>query len=198
MSSELLPLIAVILVAITSIVLLTSRNWIWTILALAMQYVGVFIFVTTSWPLTLSIIKLVVGWMAAAVLGMVMVSAPEAIRQEEPHWPSGRVFRLLTSGLVFLAVFSTSPKAAEFVPAIDPVTISGGLILIGMGLLHLSLTSQPLRTSIGILTFLSGFEIIYAGLETSTLVAGLLAITNMGIALVGAYLLVMPTLEKID
>jgi hypothetical protein len=198
MDSEILILLAVTLVAITSMILLTSRNWIWTILALALQYVGVFILVAASWTLTLSITKIVVGWMAAAVLGMVMVATPEAIRQEEPHWPSGRIFRLLTSGLVFLAVFSTSPKAAEFVPGTDPVTISGGLILIGMGLLHLSLTSQPLRTAIGILTFLSGFEIIYASVETSTLVADLLAVINMGIALVGAYLLVMPTLEKVD
>jgi hypothetical protein len=198
MNSEILIIVAVGLVAITSIILLTSHNWIWTISALALQYIGVFILVATSWPMSLSITKIVVGWMAAAVLGMVMVATPEAIRQDEPEWPSGRFFRLLTSGLVFLAAFSTGSKVAEFVPGIDPITITGGLILIGMGLLHLSLTSQPLRAAIGLLTFLSGFEIIYAAVETSILVAGLLAVLNMGIALVGAYLLVMPTLEKSD
>jgi hypothetical protein len=196
MNLDILIFPSIILVAVTSAVLLTSHNWIWTILALAIQYVGVFLLVATSWPMTISIVKLVVGWMAAAVLGMVMVSTPEAIRQEEPYWPSGRLFRLLTSGLVFLAVFSITPKAAEFIPNINSDTITGGLILIGMGLLHLGLTSQPLRTAIGILTFLSGFEIIYAAVEASTLVAGLMAFINIGIALVGAYLLVTPTLEE--
>jgi hypothetical protein len=195
MDLEILILPAVVLVAITSAILLTSHNWVWTILALALQYVSVFLLVTTTWPMTISIVKLVAGWMAAAVLGMVMVSTPEAIRQEEPHWPTGRLFRLLTSGLVFLAAFSATPGVAEFFPADETATVTGGLILIGMGLLHLGLTSQPLRTAIGILTFLSGFEVIFAAIETSTLVAGLLAFVNMGIALVGAYLLVTPTLE---
>lgn len=186
---------AVFLVAITSVVLLTSRSWIWTIIALALQYIGVFILVSASWSVAMSTAKLVAGWMSAAVLGMVMVATPESIRQEETYWPSGRFFRLLTSGLVYLAAVSAAPQASNFIPGVGLETTIGGLILIGMGLLHLSLTSQPLRAAIGILTFLSGFEIIYAAVETSTLVAGLLAFVNMGIALVGAYLLVAPTME---
>lgn len=65
-----------------------------------------------------------------------------------------------------------------------------------MGLLQLSLTSNPLRVIIGILTSLSGFEILYAAIETSTLVTGLLAVVTLGLALVGAYLLITPTMEK--
>jgi hypothetical protein len=60
----------------------------------------------------------------------------------------------------------------------------------------LSLTSDPLRVIIGLLTSLSGFEIIYAAVETSTLVTGLLAGVNLGLALVGAYLLIAPTMEN--
>lgn len=195
MTLDSLVIPAVILVAVTSVVLLISHNWNRTLIALVFQYIGVFLLVSTSWPITISIVKLVAGWMAAAVLGMVMVSSPEILRQEEPHWPSGWLFRLLTSGLVFLTVLSIAPRVSEFMPTINQTTIMGGLILISMGFLHLSLTYQPLRTAIGILTFLSGFEIIYAAVETSTLVAGLLAFINMGIALVGAYLLVSPTME---
>jgi hypothetical protein len=72
----------------------------------------------------------------------------------------------------------------------------GGLILIGIGLLHLGLTAQPLRVVLGLLTVLSGFEILYAAVESATLVAGLLAGVNLGLALVGAYLLVSPGLEE--
>jgi hypothetical protein len=195
MNISLLLYPSVILVGITSIVVLTSRSWIWTIIALAFQYIGVFTLVSASWPMTMATAKLVAGWMAAAVLGMVMVATPEAIQHEETHWPSGRLFRFLTSGLVYLVAFSLTPQASDFIPGIDPVATTGGLILIGMGLLHLGLTSQPLRAAIGILTFLSGFEILYAAVESAALVAGLLAFINMGIAIIGAYLLAAPTLE---
>jgi hypothetical protein len=46
-----------------------------------------------------------------------------------------------------------------------------------------------------LLTAFSGFEIIYAVIETSLLVTGLLAVVNLGLALVGAYLLIAPTME---
>jgi hypothetical protein len=42
---------------------------------------------------------------------------------------------------------------------------------------------------LGLLTVLSGFEIVYSAVETSTLVAGLLAGVTLGIAVVGAYLI---------
>jgi uncharacterized membrane protein len=70
-----------------------------------------------------------------------------------------------------------------------PVT-SGSLLLIGMGLLHLGITSYVLRVVIGLMTVLSGFEILYSAVEGSILVAALLAVINLGLALVGAYLLI--------
>lgn len=40
----------------------------------------------------------------------------------------------------------------------------------------------------GLLTTISGFELMYAAVENSVLVAGLLAVVTLGLALVGAYL----------
>jgi len=37
---------------------------------------------------------------------------------------------------------------------------------------------------------LTGFEIIYSAVESSILVAGLLAVTNLGLGLIGSYLLI--------
>ena len=65
----------------------------------------------------------------------------------------------------------------------------GAMLLIGMGLLHLGVTTRPLRVLLGLLTTLSGFELLYAAVENSVLVAGLLALVTLGLALVGAYLL---------
>ena len=71
----------------------------------------------------------------------------------------------------------------------------GGLLLIGMGLMQIALRSSLYRNALGLLTLFSGFEILYAAVESSTLVAGLLAAVNLGVALVTAYLLTVPTLE---
>jgi hypothetical membrane protein len=63
------------------------------------------------------------------------------------------------------------------------------MLLVGMGLIHLGMTTRPLRVLLGLLTTLSGFELVYAAVENSVLVAGLLAVVTLGLALVGAYLL---------
>jgi hypothetical protein len=176
--------------------LLISRDWRQNIILLAIQYIGVFLLVAQSWPIEMAIVKMVAGWMTGAILGIAMISTPQAWQDEEQSWPSGRIFRLLASGLVLLTVFSIAPQVQSWVPGVSLEMAWGGLILMGMGILNLGLTEQPLRISIGLLTFLSGFEIFYAAVETSTLVAGLLAAVELGIALAGAYLLIALTMEE--
>jgi len=56
-------------------------------------------------------------------------------------------------------------------------------------MLELGITVQPLRVTIGLLTVFCGFEILYASIENSILVAALLSVINLGLALVGAYLI---------
>jgi hypothetical protein len=70
------------------------------------------------------------------------------------------------------------------------------LILVGRGLLNLSMTTDPLKVIIGLLTLLSGFEIVYAAVVNSVLVTGLLALVTMGIALTGAYWLSLGSSEE--
>ena len=65
----------------------------------------------------------------------------------------------------------------------------GGVTLMAMSLLQLGMTNQFFRLILGLLTLLSGFEVLYAGLENSVLVTGLLSILTIGLALVGAYLI---------
>jgi hypothetical protein len=144
----------------------------------------------------MAITKMVAGWMSAAVLGMAMASVSLNWGREEHFSPSGRVFRLLAALLVAVAVISAIPAVSKLFPRVSTLTIVGGLILVGMGLLHLGLTAQPLRISVGLLTILSGFEIIYASLETSILVAGLLAGVNIGLGLIGAYMITASEMEQ--
>ena len=191
-----LPPLALALATLTALTLLISRDWRWSIASLAVQYIAVFVLVSTAWPLEMAIAKMVAGWMAGAILGMATASAPETWQSQELARPSGRLFRLLAAGTFFIVLFNLVPRAAAWAPGLQPVALWGGFILVGMGLLHLGLTGQPLRVALGLLTALAGFEILYAAVESSALVAGLLASVNLGIALAGAYLLVVPGIEE--
>jgi hypothetical protein len=186
------------LIALTALVHLLARDWRWMILALAFQYVGVFILVALVWPISISLVKLVSGWMAGAILALAISNIPESWQQEEQFAPSGRVFRMLAAALVIVMVFSFAPALNSWLPVTSMAHVMGSLVLIGLGLLHLGLTSQPLRAIISLITALSGFEILYATVESSTLVAGLLAGVNIGLALAGAYLLLAPTMEPAE
>jgi hypothetical protein len=193
-NSPVISIPALAIIIITSLLLLTGRDWRWMIAALAVQYIGVFLLVTLSWPLATAVIKVIAGWMAGAILGTSQVA--ESLRAEEQSWPSGRVFRILASGLVWMVIFSAAPAMIEWLPRIGIEHVLGGFILIGMGLLQLGLTAHPLRVVLGLLTMLSGFEIIYAGLESSLLVAGLLAGVNLALALAGTFMLNSISLEE--
>jgi hypothetical protein len=195
---ETLILPAAILVTITSIILLLTRDWRWSIGILAIQYIGVSVLTGAYWPLETAIAKMVTGWMAGAVLGIAMATMPETWQEEEQSLSSGHIFRLLAAAMIVIFTVSLLPQAVIVAHQHSYATAWGGLILISAGLLHLGLSAQPLRVSIGLLTLLAGFEIIYAAVESSTLVAGLLAVVNLMLALMCAYLLIAPSMEETE
>jgi hypothetical protein len=176
----------VILLGITSLLLLFYPNWRWTLAAIGVQYLAVAWLVGLSWPIALAAVKLVVGWMAGALLATSSAAAQPKI---EPL--SGRLFRLAVAGLILIIILTLPPATRQWLQ-VDPSILLGTLILIGMGLVQTSMSNDSLRMTIGLLTFLAGFEILYAALESSVLVAGLLAVINLGLALAGSYLLNAP------
>src|SRR5512139_3728428 len=182
--------IAVFLLLITSTGLLIVRDWRWSLILLAVQFLGVFLLTLQHWPLGMSAVKLVAGWMSAAILGMTRSSFPSLEIEEQGFWPRGRLFRLFAAGIILLIVWVITPTVDTIMADAGYAITGGALILIGMGLLHLGMTSYILRVVIGLMTVLSGFEIIYSAVEGSILVAALLATINLGLALVGAYLMI--------
>jgi len=176
------------LVLITSAGILISRDWRVELGLLGLQYVGVFWLTNQHWPISMAAIKLVTGWMAIATLGMTRLGLKETDDSSEKFSPQGRLFRLFAAGIVFIIVATAAPRVEGIIPGIGLPVISGSLILLGQGMLHLGMTAQPFRVILGLLTVLSGFEVLYAALESSVLVAAMLSVVNLGLALVGAYL----------
>jgi len=199
-----------IVVCITSMIIFIARDWRVSIISLALQYIGVFLLVTISWPLQMAAVKIVAGWMSGAILGLAMAGIP--ILYQGGNIPGGRAyknpirpknisesfFRFFAGVMVTLAVVSISLSIQDWVPGIGIYQIIGGLLLIGIGLLQLGFTSQSLNVALGLLSVLGGFEILYAAVEISALVAGLLAGVNLGIALIGAYLINLSSLRPIS
>jgi hypothetical protein len=180
--------VAVGIVLITSAGLLIARDWRTSIILLAVQYLAMFILLLSHLPLGMASVKVVTGWMSAAILGMTR-SDLKADDADETLWPRGRLFRLFAAGLVVMIVMGATPTANNIMANAAMAVTAGGLLLIGLGLLHLGITSQILRVSQGLLTVIAGFETMYSAVETSALVVALLAVINLGLALVGSYLM---------
>ena len=186
--------LAAILLAVTSIGVLLSRDWRWNLGLLAGQYFGAFLLILAHWSLTMAAAKLVTGWMAVAVLAMTQFdSKNEPVA--ETSWPEGSLFRAFAAGLVLITVTSAAQPVNSWLPNASLPLVWGGLMLIGVGLLHLGLTVHPLRITLGLLITMTGFEILYASIESSILVTGLLAIITLGLALTGSYLLSLNPLK---
>jgi hypothetical protein len=180
--------IAVALVVITSTGILLSRDWRVALGLLGLQYAGTFWLTNQHWPVSMAAIKLVTGWMSIVILGMTHLNIKED-EGDEKYWPQGWPFRLFAGGVVVVLISAVSPRVENVIPGIGLQVVSGSLILIGMGILHLGMTAKPFRVILGLLTVFSGFESLYAALESSILIAAMLSTVNLGLALVGAYLL---------
>ena len=178
---------ALFLAMLTSTGLLLSRDWRWSLGFLAVQYLSVFWMVQIHWPVSMAAAKLVTGWMACAVLGIAQLNAYRD-GEKETNWPQGRLFHFFTAGMVIVVTFAVSARLATWLGLDIPIAW-GSLLLIGLGLLHVGITSDPFRVIISLLSILAGFEILYAAVESSVLVTALLAVVNLGLSLAGAFFL---------
>lgn len=205
-AQEMLVAAAAGLVGVTATALLVLWTWRWRLIVLAAQYVGVFFLVQASWPTPLALTKLIAGWIAVIVLWLASSALPAAgskkpRRFSQPTWLTadvfpGAVLRFLASLMVIAAVISILPQATTWLGSQDDLTVFGGLVLVGLGVLHLGMSARPFGICLALLTFSSGFEVLYAVVETSALVAGLQAAINLGLSLAISYMLIEPAEES--
>src|SRR5512146_617640 len=102
--------IAVVIILVTATGLLIIRDWRWSIILLAVQYLCMFILTLQHWPLGMASVKLVAGWMSAAILGMTRSNFPSQSLEETGIWPRGRLFRLFAAAVVLLIVSTVTPN----------------------------------------------------------------------------------------
>lgn len=181
-----LAVAAVLIIVVVNIVLIALNQWRWMSVAWVFQVFAIFWLTTLSWSISQSAVKLISGWIAIAI---VSAARPETILEKDSEViAAGFGFRFLSVGMTWLLAFSITPAIQNIIPARIEI-IWGGVLLIAGGLLQIGLSRNIVRSILGLLTFLGGFEVLYASVESSVLVSGLLALINIGLAWLAIYFL---------
>jgi hypothetical protein len=195
MVTEIISWIPVVGIILTASSILVNRDWRIRLGALAVQYVAAFWLISRHLPFVMGSAKLITGWMVVAALGMTCLGLPET--QEEKgnsSLPRGNWFRITFIFIIALGTAGATPRIESAIPGLGFPLIAGSLFLIGVGAIHLGMTSDTLNAILGLLTLLTGFEILYSAIESSILVSGLLAATNLGLGITGSYLMTAGTI----
>ncbi|HNX46241.1 MAG TPA: hypothetical protein PKK90_05945 [Anaerolineaceae bacterium] len=187
-----LQMVIVYTCLLMALINLVRRQWLVNMGALALQYGMVFLLLITFRNPSLGIIKLLVGLMVTLVLYLTLVS----LGTLQPlqyifRFSLGEIFRGLAGIFMIIAVTLFTPGLrTEVFPLTSLPVLTASLGLVILGLLQLGMITEPLYVIIGLLTFLSGFELLYGSMEFSTVLEALFAAVNLGLALVGAYIIV--------
>jgi hypothetical protein len=185
---------------ITAGILVVSRDWRLNVIALTVQYFFVVLLLTRQIHLEVAAVKGLVGWLICMVFYLTerradALERPAGTEESAPaqrwlRWAmSARAsFSLLAVILITVAAYTAAlriPLPETEVPR--DITLAC-YILAGLGLLLIGISESPMQVGLGLLTFLSGFDLFYVAIEPSLAVAGLLGGVSFLIALAAAYL----------
>ena len=124
-----------------------------------------------------------------AALGAASLTLAVMMSPRVPVLPTELPFRFLAVLLMLVAAYSWASVYA--LPDVNEAISLSVYTLAALGLLAMGLTDEPLKAGLGLLTFVSAFELFYTVLEPSLAVIGFLGLANFLIALAIAYLTVV-------
>ncbi|MGB4595452.1 MAG: hypothetical protein WBI14_06060 [Anaerolineaceae bacterium] len=190
--TQTLEIIAVAIVFTCALFNLVRRQWLANLVALAFQYVGVFLVLLSIRPVAVAFIPLLVGLMTTLILVVTLVGSGRLEKQRFlERISAGEVFRTIAGLVAIVLIALLVPTVRrEIFPGTGSYLLFGSLGLIMLSLLQLGMKSEPLYITLGLLSFISGFQLLYASLETSALLVALFVVLNLGLGLVGAFFLV--------
>lgn len=190
--SETLGTVLAAILLLSAAINLVRRQWTLNIFALGLQYICIFLLILEVRSPFLAGIKLIVGLMVSLMLYLTLKSSglieSTLLRR---HVTSGEIFRGTIALLLALISFLAAPALQQSAfPQSSQLLLTASLGLILFGLFQMGTITEPLYLVIGLLTFLSGFELLYASLEFSRLLEALLTAVNLSLALIGSFFIV--------
>ena len=194
--------LAVLGLFVTGGMIVLMRDWRASLLALLGQYLLAGLILAGLVLPEIALIKVLIG---ALVCPMLYLAARQAGWQAERNtlfasrkqagngrgniFPAGGAFRLLAAALMTIIAIALSQTYPLPVIPSDVGLSSYWLILVG--LLILMMTEEPLKAGQGLLTAITGFELLYTPLERSLTMVWLWAAVNLLLTLGIAYLAVV-------
>jgi hypothetical protein len=197
------------LILAAAIIFLTS-DWRLSLTALLVQYVLVGLTLTRFVKAEVAIVKILVGVLAVSILYLSARRIQDSRESPEDTsdglqflgiqlgWrtgPLGLPLRILTLIMVALAAIHFFDDYRSLLPILDsdnpmvsPDIAFVSMWLAAMGLIGLVLSAEPLRVAPAVLTILTAFDLVYAGLEPSLAIVGFVAALTLMAALAFAYL----------
>lgn len=181
---------------ITAGLLVVGRDWRLKVIALAVQYFFVVLLLTRLIRLEVAAVKGLIGWLICMVFYLTerrtgVLARPAVETGAAPRWQrwamSARTSFYLLAGILITVVAYTAALRMPLPEVPTDITLACYL-LAGLGLLMIGLSEAPIQVGLGLLTFLSAFDLFYVALEPSLAVAGLLGAVSFLIALAAAYL----------
>ena len=185
-------------VFVTAGILVISRDWRLNSIAFTVQYFFVVLLLSRLIRLEVAAVKGLIGWLIcmvfylterrASTLEQPQAAQDAAASQRWRRWIiSARASFCLLAGILISVAAYTAALRIPLPQVPNDVTLAC-YILAGLGLLLVGLSDDPMQVGLGLLTFLSGFEIFYVALEPSLAIAGLLGAVSFLVALAAAYL----------
>ena len=148
------------------------------------QLIG-FILILQIWPIALASVKLISGWMGIAVMSATMASNRELRIFES--LTSARVFKLMLAAFSWIVIAASVERLNSWLP-IPYTNLFIGLVFFFCGIFYFSQEVEINGIAIGLLIFLSGFDVIYSSLEGSALVTGIYGLIVILISIISSYL----------
>ena len=180
----------VIILFITGSALALMRPQPRSMLILAVQYIAVSWLASTSLPAAGVAAQLVTGLLVCVIfyLGIRQIG-DDPLRGDDQLLSANLPFSIIALLLVTVASVSVARSNLFALFDIRIEASVGALFLIAASLLNLGLGTDQLRIGIGILTFVSGAELIYGFIEPALALIALLAMVHLGIVLVFSYII---------
>lgn len=194
---------AFVVPAATALVIFLTSDWRVSLIALFLQYIFLGVGLTRYLPLEVAFAKTLAGGLAVLILFLsarqVTPPPPDKVVDRGLRFfglrigwlagPLGLPFRFLTFLLVVLVltrVYANGSPASDLFPS-DVVLLAAWMGT--MGFVGLVLSGSSLRVATAFLTILSGFDVIYAGLDPGLAIAGAFGAFTLVAALGFSYLI---------
>ena len=152
------------------------------------HYGAVVLLATPSLGSSLALLKLATGAMTIAILWLSLRDEPQLAEAHSKDLIDRPIFRASLLVLVLTAGWGLGRTSWLEIPALSSTAEIGATMLLTLGLMIAGFFDEPLRVGSGIITGLSGFEVIYAAVEPSLAVLALLAGVQLGLALIIGFL----------